>query len=220
MKLLLFDRVPQEHGVDVAAMEPLGLTWHDPNKGGDPDLQGFDAVAVHVTDDPENVVTQRAIAANKPLALYSGDYSIATDRAQTLSQAHPTACLCAVHPNDLPESLRAALKEKDPERLIWDKLSDALEFLESLWAFGLTWEMDGLANDQRNPYDGTLNLPTLAQQPTADGRTIGELSGRIYGRPNYPTRHFQELAVSELDDYYCALANLRDSLLAWAYGER
>jgi hypothetical protein len=237
MRLLLYDEDPDSHQVDKAVLELLGLEWADPQLGP-PRLVGHDALAVHVGDDARfhHNLAENAVAANVPTVLYSGEYEIAAGVERRLRTNHPMAWLCAVPVEELHHCLYSALKANDIGLLCWDRLSDVLEILTSLWAIGLTWEIEGhprvvtcasggldlqgRAAQKDSTLDlldseGKLNLEELGRTGTAAGKTLVELSENIYARSDVPDTDFGVLAVGTPEEYRSGLIALRDSLLNW-----
>ena len=215
MKLLLYDKAPERHGINVAELESSGLTHHHPNKGL-PQLKGVDVVLIHVTNDSNDDLARQAISAQIPVVLFSGDFDNVFTRAQKLRLEHPASHICAIHQSDLKVGLPAALQQEDAERLCQDKLSDALEFLSPLWDVYLKWEKNALESTHLTA-EGYFDLGSLAEVSVENGEKLNDIYSRIYQRPKPPLPDpSQVLRVSDSTAFLQALKQMRDSLLAWA----
>jgi hypothetical protein len=232
VRLLLYDRDPRSHHVDVTKLENIGLYWQTP---GDelPNLKQFGAVLVHISDDKhfKQDITINAIKNGLLLVIFSGDAGITSDAERLLKAQYPMARICTISVRDLQSNIEAALIKQDLEELCWDRLSDVHELLSTLWALDLHWEKQGRPSVVTNS-DGTFSLGTgertltdsnemlslaeLAALRTTNGRRLRTLSSRIYRRSPKPNTDFQILAVSNHHEYHLGVAHLRDSLLAWA----
>jgi hypothetical protein len=237
MKVLLYDRDPKRHGIDLddLLISSQDLHWHHPKKGV-PQIQGVDVFLVHVSDDETHNwdASRIAIEAGIPLVLYSGEYSIASNRASDLNAKNPRSHVCTVFVDDLCQSLQLALDQQDLNYLCWNPLSDVLELLSSLWAIGLCWETQGVPYGVKQfngsielaekgvgtvsllDTDGKLNRSSIGRVLTSGERTVDAVVRRLYGRAPRPAMTLDVLLVSECDEYFPSLVNLRDSLLEWA----
>jgi hypothetical protein len=236
MRTLLYDLDPSSHRINISEFAQLGLAWHSPERGKDlPDLKEFAAVVAHVSDEVgfKQEIAQKTIDASIPLVLYSGDHSIATRRESELRTKNPAASICSVRVDDLSQNLRNFFPNGDVSELCWDRLSDVLEILTTLWTLGIVWEAQGeprVLNNQDGTLclsgkgsctvladaDGSLQVSELYRLMTTDGRRLDDLRARIYRSTSKPDMNFAVLRVSSPNEYCETLALLRDSLLAWA----
>lgn len=232
MRLLLYDRDPKSHHLDVIKLENLGLYWQKP--GDDlPDLKQFAAVLVHLSDDYnfKQDIRIKAIENHILLVVFSGDATITSEGERLLKAQYPKARIVPISVRELKGNLEAALSKKDLEELCWDRRSDVLEILSTLWAVDLHWETQGKPSVVPNG-DGTfslgiseqsltdssekLSLVQLGELRTTNGHLVREVRNRVYRRSPEPAIGLQVLAVSNHAEYHQGLKDLRDSLLLWA----
>lgn len=242
MRILLSDKSPSGHfGPDfLREFEGRGLVWHDPRKD-DASPEGFDAVILHASDESfGRGVADAAAADDVPLVLFSGGVMHANDLEVRLRANYSPSFLTTARLEDIPKSLALALDNNDVSFLKWDRLSDALELLTTLWAVGLVWETEGaphvfatgdrtysLARGDGEPAkvsllgpDGRIQRLALNRLLTTDGRKVIDLTNRINLASDAPGLDMSSLSVGSLYDYNEALTGLRDLLLGWARGRR
>lgn len=147
-----------------------------------------------------------------------------------LKSQHSAARICTISVRDLYGNIEAALTKQDLEELCWDRLSDVLELLSTIWALGLHWETQGqpsVISNSDNTFSfgvseqslidssGKLSVSKIGAIRASNAHRLSAIATRIYRRNPRPDTNFQVLALSNPSEYHLCVATLRDSLLAW-----